>query len=192
MKLTPFFVPTFARLITPAFLISGYFLLFSASADAQVHTTLDSTTKTYFSSFQIANDSCYDPILYDHVCHWIGTPYQYAGKTMEGIDCSSFAKKTYLEIYDTNIVGTSSSLFNNCVPIEKEYLQEGDLLFFKIDLQRISHVGIYLANHKFVHASTSLGVTISDLREKYYSTRFFSGGRIGILSKNRNFEPNGD
>jgi lipoprotein Spr len=58
-------------------------------------------------------------------------------------------------------------------------LKEGDLIFFKAEGRRnISHVGIYLANNKFAHASTSQGVTISDLADPYWQRRLFSLGRV--------------
>jgi len=56
-------------------------------------------------------------------------------------------------------------------------LGEGDLVFFKIKKKRISHIGIYLGNNKFAHASVKNGVIISDMDEPYYQKRFYSGGR---------------
>ena len=61
--------------------------------------------------------------------------------------------------------------------ISKESLQEGDLVFFH-QRKGISHVGMYLSNNKFVHASTSMGVIISDLNEPYWTKRFVKAGRI--------------
>ena len=64
-------------------------------------------------------------------------------------------------------------------PIDWSDLKEGDLIFFKTDASRsISHVGIYMTNNKFAHASTSQGVTISDLSEPYWQKRLYSLGRV--------------
>jgi lipoprotein Spr len=64
-----------------------------------------------------------------------------------------------------------------CTDIDKNQLQEGDLVFFNT-LGGISHVGLYINNNKFVHASTSNGVIISDLDEPYWQRRFVKAGRI--------------
>ena len=64
------------------------------------------------------------------------------------------------------------------IPVKKEDLQEGDLIFFKIKDDAISHVGIYLKDNHFIHASLSMGVIISNLDGKYYRERFVSGKRL--------------
>ncbi len=63
-------------------------------------------------------------------------------------------------------------------PLEKPDLKEGDFVFIKIRKGQISHVGIYLGNNKFAHASVKTGVIISDLDEPYYKKYFYRGGRI--------------
>ena len=68
-------------------------------------------------------------------------------------------------------------MYNQCKHISKQELQEGDLVFFRIDSKDISHVGIYLQNNKFVHATTKAGVMIDDLDEEYYKKYFISGGK---------------
>ncbi|MDO7743749.1 MAG: NlpC/P60 family protein, partial [Pedobacter sp.] len=63
-------------------------------------------------------------------------------------------------------------------PLPKDELKEGDLVFFKIKSTRITHIGIYLGDDRFAHASSSRGVVISNLNEPYYSRFFYKGGRI--------------
>jgi lipoprotein Spr len=62
-------------------------------------------------------------------------------------------------------------------PVPRQALQEGDMVFFKIKRNRISHIGLYLGSHKFLHATTRAGVIISDLDEPYYRKRYFGAGR---------------
>jgi lipoprotein Spr len=62
--------------------------------------------------------------------------------------------------------------------VNRRNLREGDLVFFKINNRKVSHVGIYISNNKFVHASTSRGVVVNDLDEEYYARRFAYGGRV--------------
>ena len=74
--------------------------------------------------------------------------------------------------------GSSAEIFKACSPVDRGRLQEGDLVFFKINSSQISHVGVYLANENFVHATLQSGVIISSLNEAYYSKYFFKGGRL--------------
>ncbi|MFM2134927.1 MAG: hypothetical protein RL021_327 [Bacteroidota bacterium] len=118
-----------------------------------------------------------EPGLFRTVAQWIGTPYRYGGHTKKGIDCSGFANVLYTSVYGIPLQGGSAEIFHHVNPIERSELREGDLLFFKIHSSRISHVGVYLGQDKFAHASVQLGVIISDLNEPYYKMRFYKGGR---------------
>jgi hypothetical protein len=119
-----------------------------------------------------------NPVLLREVAGWLGTPYRYGGTTKAGADCSGFAKVVYLEVYDINLERVTVNMAQNSRRIGKRNLREGDLVFFRINGRRISHVGIYLSNNKFIHASTSRGVIVSDLDEDYYSRNFAFGGRV--------------
>ncbi|MBW6479020.1 MAG: C40 family peptidase [Bacteroidales bacterium] len=119
-----------------------------------------------------------NPVLLREVAGWLGIPYRYGGTTKAGADCSGFAKMVYLEVYGINLERVTVNMAQNSRRIGKRNLREGDLVFFRINGRRISHVGIYLSNNKFVHASTSRGVIVSDLDEDYYSRNFAFGGRV--------------
>ena len=139
---------------------------------SQNNYELDSATQAYFNEIGLEMDSCVDTRLYNLVCHWIEVPYQYGGSDFSGIDCSSFSKLIYDSLYHCSLSGGSENLFQQCVPVEKELLEEGDFVFFKIAGNKISHVGIFLGKNKFVHATTKIGVTINDLDEEYYKKYF--------------------
>src|SRR5690606_11841713 len=102
--------------------------------------------------------------LYFFIDRWKGVPYRYGGEDRNGVDCSGFAGKLYREVYDRQIPRTTSQLAQATKKVPQTALQEGDLVFFNIQGKKDSHVGVYLQNHRFVHASTSKGVVISDLR----------------------------
>ena len=119
-----------------------------------------------------------NPDLLREVAGWLGTPYRYGGTTKAGADCSGFAKAVYLEVYGINLERVTVNMAQNSRRISKRNLREGDLVFFRINGRRISHVGIYLSNNKFIHASTSRGVIVNDLDENYYSRNFAFGGRV--------------
>lgn len=164
-------------------------IIFSNSLYAQIDTNnfykqfhiefaLDSNDVNYFYEMGLQLDSCSYTPLYNEMCNWLGTSYKYAGNSNKGIDCSGLVKTVFGKIFNLPLSGGSSDIFPLTIPIEKEQLQEGDLVFFKIAKNRISHVGIYLSNNKFIHASVKLGVIISDLNEPYYKKYFYAAGRI--------------
>jgi lipoprotein Spr len=119
-----------------------------------------------------------NPDLYRVAADWMGTPYKYGGRSKRGIDCSGFTCQILQKSYNKVINGSALELYKTSVHILRPELQEGDLVFFKIHRKRVSHVGIYLGMNKFVHASRSNGVIVSDLNEPYYSKYFYKGGRI--------------
>jgi murein DD-endopeptidase / murein LD-carboxypeptidase len=132
----------------------------------------------YYACYELAPDSACSPYLYYQVYDWIGTRYKYSGRSKKGIDCSGFVSEMYRNTYCINLCGGSRDLWPLVSPVEKEDLQEGDILFFKIKKGQISHVGVYLGNNKFAHASVHSGVIISDLDEEYYKKHFYKGGRL--------------
>ena len=117
--------------------------------------------------------------LYRFIDQWYGAPYKYGGTDINGIDCSAFSQKLYDKVYSTGIVRTAKQQRKSTEHI-KDYddAAEGDLVFFRIHHIRISHVGVYLANGYFVHASRSQGVVISNLNTPYWRHRYAGCGRV--------------
>ena len=114
---------------------------------------------------------------------YIGTPYRFGGMTRSGIDCSAFVLSVYGSVTGINLPRISSAQAQEGERVEREQLEKGDLLFFQTRGSRISHVGIVQeitqeGEIKFIHASTSKGVTISSLNEKYWGLRFRFAKRI--------------
>ena len=117
-------------------------------------------------------------VLLKFIDDWYGVPYKYGGKDKSGIDCSAFSCQLENTVYKKNVSATAQGLFDACQGAKLASLHEGDLIFFKIDSKKVSHVGVYITNNKFVHASTKRGITINDLNEDYYKKYFFAAGRI--------------
>ncbi len=133
----------------------------------------------FFCKNGIPIDSCSYDLLYKEAYQWIDTPYKYAGNSTSGIDCSGLTKKLYEKIYNLKLEGGSRTIYDQIVPVKnKSELIEGDLVFFKIRNNQISHVGVYLKDGKFIHATTQSGVIISHLSEPYYEKYYYSGGRF--------------
>jgi lipoprotein Spr len=84
----------------------------------------------------------------------------------------------YLAAYGVQLPRVSRDQYKLCRKISTTELNAGDLLFFRTTGRGVSHVGIYLGNNKFIHASTSNGVTVSDMYEPYFLKRFVGAGRL--------------
>ena len=133
---------------------------------------------TYSNLLGFNIDTILNQKLYETIAEWLGTRYCYGGDSKCGVDCSGFVIALYKNAFELSLEGNANDLFKNSKPLQKSKLAEGDLVFFRIRKKRISHVGVYLGQNKFVHASLKQGVTIDDLNEPYYKKYFFRGGRI--------------
>jgi cell wall-associated NlpC family hydrolase len=116
--------------------------------------------------------------LYSFVGKWYGVPYKYAGCGRSGVDCSCFSNILYEQVYHKKIPRTAGEMYSICRKKSLDEAREGDLLFFKISGNIISHVGIMLRKGYFVHSSTSRGVVISSVQEAYYKKYFYCAGAI--------------
>jgi lipoprotein Spr len=164
-------------------IITSFLLLFLITSlfnktSAQTYY-VEPIIEDFFCRNGIFIDSCsYEP-LYNEAFEWVETPYNYAGSSKKGIDCSGLVKKLYEKIYNLQLEGGSRTIFEQVIPIQNRAdLKEGDLVFFKIRKNQISHVGLYLQDGNFIHASVRSGVIISNLSEEYYNKYYFSGGRF--------------
>ena len=116
--------------------------------------------------------------LYSFIDEWYGTAYHMGGQDKSGIDCSGFAKKLYETVFGIDLAHSSIEQYSSCQHLKKGCVyDEGDLVFFKINGRGVSHVGVYLMNDYFVHASTSQGVMISNLKEEYWQKHFMGAGK---------------
>jgi cell wall-associated NlpC family hydrolase len=115
--------------------------------------------------------------MFEFVDDWYGTPYRLGGTTKKGVDCSAFSQFLFASVYGLSIPRTAKEQYNLTSRISRTQLNEGDLIFFNTR-GGISHVGVYLQNNKFVHASTSGGVMISDIFDEYWAKKFVGVGRL--------------
>lgn len=114
------------------------------------------------------------------VMDWLGTRYHFGGTSESGIDCSAFTRMLYATSASIELPRTAAMQSTVGQPIRDiSKLQFGDLVFFHTRRHaRVSHVGVYLGDNLFAHASSRYGVTISSLESTYYGKRFLGGSRL--------------
>jgi lipoprotein Spr len=180
-------------------LIFSLFLIAFFNVNAQTTKTNSSNTNTkteisdpdnlasqFFSQVMgVAISATSNTKMYSFIYDWLGTPYRLGGDSQKGVDCSGFAYNLYEKTFNTIIGSNSRNIFSMVDPINKIDLKEGDLVFFKIHSKSISHVGVYIGDNKFAHASSSKGVMISNLQEAYWQRYFYKGGRILESAKDK-------
>ncbi|MFC5651301.1 C40 family peptidase [Paenibacillus solisilvae] len=126
-----------------------------------------------FQAGSVFADSKLDGVVTD----LIGTPYATAGTTTRGFDCSGFTMYVFNKL-GVSIPHASRSQAGLGKKVAKSDLIAGDLVFFNTNGKSISHVGIYVGDGKFAHASSSKGVTISALSDSYYVKRYVTARRV--------------
>lgn len=161
---------------------SSYPALSNESGDAAV-TGMEASAAILFKYailLDVPVEELTDTRLVEFIDGWYGTRYRYGGNDKSGVDCSGFSTAFIGFLFHFAIPRTSSEQYKQSKRIKKSELEEGDLVFFYTRGRRhgVSHVGIYLRNNKFVHASTSSGVVINDLDDEYYARNYAGAGRV--------------
>jgi cell wall-associated NlpC family hydrolase len=115
--------------------------------------------------------------LLQQIDHWWGTRYCMGGSNENCIDCSAFTQTMLHNVYGVDVPRTAKEQYDFSAHINDTDIQEGDLVFFKSG-HSVTHVGLYIGNYKFVHATTSGGVTISGLNDNYWGKKYAGAGRV--------------
>lgn len=118
-----------------------------------------------------------DMVLLEAVSY-LGVPYEYGGNGKDGIDCSGYTSRVYQRGASIRLPRSTAGQFGLGAEIDRDSLLFGDLVFFNTTGRSPSHVGIYLEDGLFAHASVTYGVTISSLESTYYRRRFVGGRRV--------------
>jgi len=108
---------------------------------------------------------------------WQGTPHRLGGRGRSGVDCSGFVKAVYKNVFSMNLPRTTRAQVRLGRPVKKTDLQAGDLVFFKPPSYP-RHVGIYLSDSQFAHASKTKGVIISEMTPSYWAKYFWTARRL--------------
>ena len=137
----------------------------------------------YFSSGEINNPSTPKEKMLMEILKYINTPYQFGGNSKNGIDCSAFTQRIYNSCSIKLLRSAREQYMQGIEITDRDNLKFGDLVFFDTrKTVKPGHVGIYLDDNLFVHASSKNGVIVTPLNSDYYSERFMGARRINFSS----------
>lgn len=123
--------------------------------------------------------SPYKTLMLKSINKYQGVPYKWAGDSMTGMDCSGFTMKVFQESSNYTLPHNATAQYKLGSKVNQRQLKFGDLVFFRdIETKGVSHVGIYVGDDNFAHASLSKGVVYSSLKQDYYRKRYVSARRI--------------
>lgn len=142
-------------------------------SDSPLEKSLKPVPKQTLSQSLPVNNGMFDGVYHT----WKGTPYRYGGSSKKGIDCSAFVQVGYSSVYQKMLPRTTLELVKKGKQVKRHTAKEGDLVFFRTG-RNSRHVGIYLGNSEFLHASQSKGVIISRLDNPYWKRHFWQIRRL--------------
>jgi probable lipoprotein NlpC len=158
-----------------AYLILTVLLLFLASCGTKKYAVKTDTKAAKAADAMAALRS---RELYRFITDWIGVKYKLGGLDKNGIDCSGFALLLEKDIYGHTLPRRSRDQAEATKKRSKGNLEEGDLIFFSFAGNEVDHVGVYLNNDFFVHASTTRGVVVDDLNLPVYQHAIVKTGTL--------------
>lgn len=157
-------------------------LLFTACSTSK-KAVINNTKETDIYSEKIGFElrKGYNKELIKTIISWLGTPYKYGGEDKSGTDCSGFILQVYQEVFGIKTPRSANGIYEASKKVDRENLNQGQFVFFKINTSKVGHVGLFIQESYFAHASSSKGVMISSLDENYWSKYFIGGGKLKDL-----------
>ncbi|TNV18855.1 glycoside hydrolase [Buttiauxella sp. B2] len=113
--------------------------------------------------------------------NWKGTQYHFGGTTHKGVDCSALMQHIFSDSFHKELPRTTGQQIQNGSQVSKDKLQPGDLVFFKTS-PGMRHVGVYVGDNQFIHASSTQGVTISSLANNYWVEHYETARHLEVVS----------
>lgn len=110
---------------------------------------------------------------------WSGTPHEWGGSSLDGVDCSGLVQSVYDSQFRVSVPRTTEEQAMTGQTVSRSTLQPGDLVFFRLaKTSKNRHVGIYISEKEFLHASSSSGVRVSSLDTSYWTERWWQARRV--------------
>ncbi len=155
------------------------FMIFVVGCSPYPRYRTDGATQPHRPAVKSTKQSINPNIKFGQILQsYLGRPYRGRSKTDPGLDCSLFTSEVYKKYNKTRLPRTVADQFKTGIPIGKNKLRFGDLVFFKTDRKKVSHVGIYMDYDEFMHASSSSGIIITSMKNKYWSKRYIGARRV--------------
>jgi cell wall-associated NlpC family hydrolase len=139
--------------------------------------TSDKTERNLPTAVSISSYSTVKSSLHRAHSNWKGTPYRWGGSSRNGIDCSAFMQVLFDQYFNIDLPRNTKRQLYAGSSVRRNALNTGDLVFFKTGRQTL-HVGVLIEDNEFLHASTSEGVTISNMDDYYWKSRYLAGRRV--------------
>ena len=168
---------TFLFFILLILITSGCNLFRRTSSEPETNTSSANYNK-YSEAFGYKLNGNENPKLLKSVDSWLGVPYKYGGCSKHGTDCSCLIQNIYKDVYGIDLPRRVVDIGDRARKINKKKAKSGDLFFFEISKNKVSHIGLHISQGYFIHASSSNGVMINHIDENYYRNAFSFAGRI--------------
>ena len=157
---------------------SPLFFRHGASTGTPVSVSALKNSSNYISNSSASSSSSKADAIITTAKKYIGVPYVWGGTTPSGFDCSGFVQYVF-KAHGISLNRTCVTQYKHGTYVSKSNLKPGDLVFFQNTYKSgISHVGIYVGNGQFIHASSSKGIVISNLSSSYYMSHYYGARRV--------------
>ena len=152
----------------------------SEEPDIDISKVLNTDTKTEHYDLPGFDYTTIREQMLMEIIKYLGTPYKYGGNTKDGIDCSAFTQTLYKDVFNIDLLRSARLQYTQGKKVsDKDDLRFGDLVFFNTRKRvRPGHVGIYIGENLFAHASSAKGVTVSSINYDYYSRTYMGARRL--------------
>jgi cell wall-associated NlpC family hydrolase len=152
----------------------------SEEPDIDISKVLNTDTKTENYDLPGFDYTTIREQMLMEIIKYLGTPYKYGGNTKDGIDCSAFTQTLYKDVFNIDLLRSARLQYTQGKEVsDKDDLRFGDLVFFNTRKRvRPGHVGIYIGENLFAHASSAKGVTVSSINYDYYSRTYMGARRL--------------
>ena len=168
------------RFFRPAAFVTLFVVVMVAGCATSHQPAIESPTKRVQTPISSSAESSASDVylrLREEIGDWAGTPHVLGGNTIRGVDCSAFVQQVYSSVFNLQLPRTTREQVRVGTQVSRHGLRPGDLIFFKPPT-RTRHVGIYLEDGQFAHASSSQGVMISELDERYWDRAYWTSRRL--------------